>query len=320
MSDQRKIGSARWQASPGRSEQEVTDEVRAFYERIQFPGTRPMEQDSLIFLRKFDRLCRAFDGEGRAMRVLDAGCGTGNTTLSLAAQYPAVSFTGLDLSAASIQRAVDGAEKRGLRNAAFSRWNLLEPLEHEPPFDVVLCFGALHHTAEMGKALRTIGAVLASTGVMFVWVYGAYGRFRHTLNMELLAMLRGVDPADDGVELAREFIGAVGDNMAARDLLGERSADPLLRGFFEDATWIADQFLNPNEYSLCMRDILALIRDADLRLHEWIGIPKDLRSIVRSDELLRRFALLSDDARMIALDLLLKMDRYFLVLEKAHGG
>lgn len=320
MSDPKQYASTPLRHSVGGSEEDVTAEVRNFYEAIQFPGTRPMEQDSLIFLRKFGRLVDALRKDGRNVRVLDAGCGTGNTTLSLAAQFPAVSFTGVDLSGSSIERARGGAAAQGLGNAEFYRWNLLHPLSHEKPFDIILCFGALHHTADMRTALGNISAVLGDDGSMFLWVYGAYGRYRHVLNMELLSMLLGTAPTDDPVDVAREFIRSAGENMAARDLLGERSTDPLLRTFFEDATWIADQFLNPNEYSLTLRDILALLQPGGLSMVEWIGAPGDISALLRSDELRRRYHLLGSDEQLIACDLLLKPDRYFLILGKKSGG
>lgn len=103
--------------------------------------------------------------------------------------------------------------------------------------------------------------------------------------------------------------------MPARDLLGDRCDDPLLRTFLVDPTWIADQFLNPNEYSLSMRSLLPLLAEAGLSISEWIGAPRDLRGLVRSDDLLHRFARLDDNEKFVALDLLLKLDRYFLMLD-----
>lgn len=310
-----------------KSPREVTDEVRAFYERYRFPGTRPLEQDSLIFLRKFDRIANARRAETQSsgvpsLRVLDAGCGTGNTTLSLAAQYSDCAFTGVDLSSASIALAERWATERGLANARFLRHDLLVPLRDHAPYDVLLCFGSLHHTADMRAVLRNLRALLAEDGCMFLWLYGRHGRYRHSLNMRLLAMLRDAAPPDPGLEdpdlaLARAFIDGVGDRMAARDLLGERSEDPLLQRFFEDPTWIADQFLHPNEQTVDMSDILALLRDAGLRLREWVGAPRIPDTLVRAPELRRRFALLDEEPRLVAMDLLLKMDRYFLVIEHA---
>jgi 2-polyprenyl-3-methyl-5-hydroxy-6-metoxy-1,4-benzoquinol methylase len=300
-------------------QQAVTREVKAFYEKFRFPGHRPMEQDSLIFFRKFARLVAARPAAGRPLRVFDAGCGTGNTSLALAAQFPGVEFTGVDLSAASIAQARNASAIQDLQNLHFYEWNLIEPLAHEQPFDIVLCFGALHHTAQMQTALQTLSDALMQDGILFLWVYGEYGRYRHTLNLKLLSLLIEVEPAGaDPVAVAREFIEKAGDGMAKRDLLGERSSDPALSSFFNDTTWIADQFLNPNEIVVNMRDILGLAKDIGLHIVEWIGVPKNTASCFQSQELEQRFARLSDEQQLIALDLLLKMDRYFLLLEKAH--
>lgn len=308
-------------AVPGRHTAATTDIVRRFYERIQFPGVRPLEQDSLIFLRKFQRLVQAWN-DARPMRILDAGCGTGNTTVAVAAQYPSHQFTGIDLSDASLARARQAARERALDNVRFMQWNMLAPMDGDP-FDVVFCFGSLHHTVDMCAALQTLAGEMTHEGTLFLWVYGSHGRHRHALNMELLAMLRDAASCDDDVALARLFIEQVGDRMAARDLLGERSTDPLLHRFFDDDTWIADQFLHPNERTVHMRDLLGLAGASGLRIREWIGEPRHLETIVRAAELQRRFELLGDNERRIALDLLLKPDRYFLVLEHAastEGG
>jgi SAM-dependent methyltransferase len=300
-------------------QQAVTRNVKAFYERFRFPGHRPMEQDSLIFFRKFSRLVAARSSAGRPLRVLDAGCGTGNTSLALAARFPDVEFTSVDLSSPSIAQARSACTAQDLKNLRFYEWNLLEPLAHERPFDIVLCFGALHHTAQMQTALQTLSDALKQDGLLFLWVYGEYGRYRHTLNLQLLSMLLEVEPVcTDPIAVAREFIENAGDGMAKRDLLGNRSSNPELRSFFADTVWIADQFLNPNEIVVNMQDILKLAKDAGLRIVEWIGAPGDAASCFKSHELEQRFARLSEEQQLIALDLLLKMDRYFLLLEKTH--
>jgi ubiquinone/menaquinone biosynthesis C-methylase UbiE len=125
-------------------QQAVTRNVKAFYERFRFPGHRPMEQDSLIFYRKFSLLIAARSSAGRPLRVLDAGCGTGNTSLALAARFPGVEFTSMDLSSQSIAQARSACTAQDLKNLRFYEWNLLEPLAYERLFDIVLCFSALH--------------------------------------------------------------------------------------------------------------------------------------------------------------------------------
>ncbi|GEM_PF-1519513 len=320
MSDKGRDHSHERMSPPPGETEAVTEMVKRFYEEIQFPGTRPMEQDSLIFLRKFSRIIASFHGVDQAIRVLDAGCGTGNTSRALAAQYPEVSFTGIDLSQSSIETARRGASAKNLENVTYFQWNMLQPLEHEQPFDIVLCFGALHHTADLQAALHTLRLALSTQGSMFIWVYGAHGRYHHALNMKLLAMLLDAEPTTDPVLLAHDFIHSVGDNMAAKDLLGKRSHDPLLRTFFENPTWIADQFLNPNERCVTMMDLQHLLRLEQLQIIEWIGIPGNVKAHIRSDELHRRFALLPEEQQRVAMDLLFKPERYFLLLRKREGA
>jgi len=64
----------------------LTRRVQAFYERYHFPSFRPVEQDGLILMRRLARIASTWKGResGRQMRVLDAGCGTGNTLVARA--------------------------------------------------------------------------------------------------------------------------------------------------------------------------------------------------------------------------------------------
>jgi len=299
-------------------EKAVTRKVKDFYEQIQFPGYRPMEQDSLIFFRKFSNLIDTLTVEEQPVRVLDAGCGTGNTSLALSAQFENVEFFGVDISSASILRAQKSAEEKQLSNVQFYEWNLLDSLKHEEKFNIIMCFGVLHHTAQMQKVLNNLKTSLKKNGTLFLWVYGEYGRYRHSLNLKLLSMLLDAVPENDNrIDLAREFILKTGNGMAVKDLLGNRYDDPLLSEFFTNPTWIADQFLNPNELTLNMRDLLTLTKNADLKITEWIGVGKDVSTLFNSPELEKRFNLLSAEQQMIALDLLLKFDRYFLILRQS---
>jgi len=109
------------------SERAVTDEVRKFYERFHFPGVRPLDQDGLILMRHLAGNLSGARARERRPRVLDAGCGTGNTTISLARRFTDVEFLGVDISAPSLSIARNAAEQERLGNVRFHEWNLLEP-------------------------------------------------------------------------------------------------------------------------------------------------------------------------------------------------
>jgi len=295
-----------------------TRQVKSFYEKIQFPGRRPLEQDSLIFLRKFSSIIGKLSAQCSVIRVLDAGCGTGNTLLALAAQFRHVEFYGIDLSASSLRRAKKFAGERGLSNVSFSEWNLTQPLKEKTEFQVILCFGVLHHTTDMGSVLKNLAAGCSDNGTLFLWVYGKYGRYHHMLNMQSLALLLSVcDEDEDAIGLAREFIEKTGDGRVVADLLGKRSDDQNLDLFKTDRTWIADQFLNPIEHLLTIKKLLVLLKQAGLHADEWIGVPKDPSAVFHSERLLDRYHRLSREQQLIMLDLILKMERYFLVIKKS---
>jgi 2-polyprenyl-3-methyl-5-hydroxy-6-metoxy-1,4-benzoquinol methylase len=303
----------------GAHENKITHEVKVFYEKIQFPGRRPMEQDSLIFLRKFSNMVDSASRGNEVIRVLDAGCGTGNTSIALAAQFKMVEFVGVDISTTSLENAMNAAKEKNLTNVRFTEWNLLDQLTPEKKFNIILCFGVLHHTAQMQKVLKNLYAVLEDDGTLYLWVYGKYGRYQHSLNVELLSLLLSVSTNDeDPIDLAREFIEKSPDGSVVKALLGNRSNDHLLQQFVTDPTWIADQFLNPNEYMLTMKDLISLVKRSGLKISEWVGAPRDISKYLNSQKLEERFNMLSSEQQIIALDLLLKMNRYFLILQKSQ--
>lgn len=299
----------------------ITREVKKFYEKIKFPGRRPIEQDSLIFLRKFSKLTGSSTNTNHTVKVLDAGCGTGNTSLALAAEFKNVQFVGIDISSTSIDTAKKSAREKNLLNVRFSEWNLLDLFRDKKKFNIILCFGVLHHTAQMQKVLNNLYSALEPNGTLFLWVYGKYGRYYHSLNVELLSMLLSVSSdKQNPIDLTREFILKTQDGNILKDLLGDRSEDQMLKQFYTDTTWIADQFLNPNEFMVSMKDLIILVKNAGFKIYEWIGAPKDISKYFNSSKLEERFKMLSSEQQMVAVDLLLKMDRYFLVLKKFKTG
>jgi SAM-dependent methyltransferase len=253
------------------------------------------------------------------MRVLDAGCGTGNTVIALAKHIPDARFLGIDLSQPSLAIAEAAAAADGLANIEFRQWNLLEPFPDCDPFDVVLCLGVLHHTADMEMVLAELQGAMAEDGELLLWVYGKHGRYRHRLNTRLLAMLTDPDAEpDEAVTATIEFIEHAGEGAARDDL---RPATERMSGHddvFATPAWVADQFFHPHELVVDLEELLALADAADLELKEWLGVDQRPEKHFTSSKLCERFSRLPPRKRLVALDLLLKPDRYFVALE--HAG
>src|ERR1039457_6229240 len=212
---------------------EITHRVREFYERCHFPGDRPLDHDGLVLTRWFAKSVAARNGA--PTRVLDAGCGTGNTSVALARHYPAIQFLGVDHALSSLAQAGERAHHSGLSNLSFHHGDLMQPLA-AGRFDIILCLGVLHHTADMRRVLANLRNCLNPGGHLYLWVYGKHGRYRHSLNMRLLAMLTGPASPDEALPLAREFALGSGDDSPLDDLLGRDRLDPTHRRTFRDQT------------------------------------------------------------------------------------
>ncbi len=301
---------------------DVTGKVRRFYELYQFPSVRPPDQDGLILMRRMTKRLSGRDGgETVRRRVLDAGCGTGNTSVSLAKQHSNVDFLGVDISSPSLSIAKKAAQKAGLRNIRFQKWDLMKPGLDDEPFDFILCLGVLHHTQNMGQVLTNLKNVMKDDGEFYLWVYGRHGRYRHSLNRCLLDMLLSVKPdSADPVELARDFALSTGGGNVLSDLFGDSLSDSAKEKIIKEPAWIADQFLNPHETLIEMRELLDLVFTTGFEIDRWLGVAESVSRYISSPELVERFELLPKREQLIALDLMLKPDRYFVTLRKGTNG
>ena len=301
------------------SESVITRRSKRFYEQYQFPGNRPLDRDGLIFMRRFTNSVSAstLRNGDKTLNVLDAGCGTGNTSVVLAKQFRDVEFYAVDNSSASLNKAKILAQKSGLKNIRFHRWNLLKPLPYPFKFDIIICLGVLHHTANMQKVLTNLGCGLNDNADLYLWIYAQPGRYRHSLNMKLLKMLINSKPKTrNEIELATEFITKAGKGSILQDLAGTSSTSLLQTKIVADPVWIADQFLNPHEELINMKELLRLIKSSGFIIQSFLGMNENVSELLNSPLLNMRFNALKGDRRLIALDLLYKPERYFVLLRK----
>jgi len=99
-------------------------------------------------------------------RVADVGCGVGYSTIALARAYPKAEVDGLDLDAASIERARANAEREGV-DVGFEARDAADP-GLSGRYDLVTCFEAVHDMARPVEALRAMRGLLAEDGVVLI--------------------------------------------------------------------------------------------------------------------------------------------------------
>jgi SAM-dependent methyltransferase len=106
--------------------------------------------------------------------VLEAGCGVGAQTVTLARNSPKAIITSVDISEASIAQARKTVEAAGIHNVSFQQGNIFD-LDFAPhSFDhLFICF-VLEHLNEPEKALKILKRLLKPGGTITV-IEGDHG-------------------------------------------------------------------------------------------------------------------------------------------------
>lgn len=156
---------------------EVATKVRAFYENCSFPGYEDAE--TLMDLCEKARkgiYARVLEEQlPLGVKVLDAGCGTGQLAIFLSALHRRV--VGADFSFNSLSKG-NGFKKRfQLANVNFVQMNLLQDAFQEQSFDYIFCNGVLHHTGDAYRGFQNLCRLLKSGGFITIGLYNTYGRF-----------------------------------------------------------------------------------------------------------------------------------------------
>jgi len=107
-------------------------------------------------------------------RVLEAGCGVGAQTVTLARNSPQASITSIDISEASLAEAKKKVAAAGLNNVQFQKADIFN-LPFGPEFfdHVFICF-VLEHLSRPIEALRVLKGLIKTDGTITV-IEGDHG-------------------------------------------------------------------------------------------------------------------------------------------------
>ncbi|MFA5937315.1 MAG: class I SAM-dependent methyltransferase [Candidatus Paceibacterota bacterium] len=200
------------------------------------------------------------------IRVLDAGCGRGESFFVMAKLNPDISFTAIDISRAAVASVQKEIRARGLKNADVFEADImrLDP-KRLGMFDVVLASGVIHHLADPVRGMRALRRVTKPDGVMSVMVYGAYRREVTKYVREFLAIAlprRTDEPVMAYAARAKAFIAQI-PNTVPMLAFGQADAADISDIEF------ADRYLHPREKFYTVPEWFAECRKAKWKFLRW---------------------------------------------------
>lgn len=113
-------------------------------------------------------------------RVIDLGCGPGNSTAVLRQRWPAAEFTGLDSSAEMIERARRDHPEQHWITGGISEWAAAEG----EPFDIVFSNAALQWVEDHASLYPRLLARVAAGGALAIQIPGNIDALPHRLMRE----------------------------------------------------------------------------------------------------------------------------------------
>jgi len=257
-----------------RLKQGVHEGVRGQYESLPFPARDPEGERYVRYVTPPDILAKVnqycFGGTRdftNGLRVLVAGCGTGDSVMWLGEQLRNTpsEIIALDLSSASIDIAAARAAVRGLPNIRFINASLLDAPELGlGVFDYITCLGVLHHLPDPEAGLRALEAVLAPDGGMGLMVYGLPGR-AHIYAMQ--EVLRGVTAGIDDREQKLALTRGVLANLPPTNPFRLREGwENIQTGYLKDDTNLWDTLLHEQDRAYTASGVRAFLAAAGLHL------------------------------------------------------
>ncbi len=156
----------------------IQNSVIEFYSKFSYPLIPyPFSRNHKQLMRRVLSCCNLELKDLKGLKVLDAGCGTGEKSIFMA-RYGA-HVTAIDINENQLKQAKKNMEKYNV-NVNFVRDDLVN-LKHNEKYDLIVCLGVLHHTPNMKRGLENLLNLLKPNGKIVVALYNSYSRFPYRL-------------------------------------------------------------------------------------------------------------------------------------------
>ncbi len=285
---------------------EVTKSVKEMYEKYPFPSSNIINEAHGNRILN-DLKIRNIDCRG--IKILDAGCGTGEKAISFARVFKESQVYGWDICQSSIEKAGKLAKADGINNVTFESVNLLQvDLDrYKNFFDIIISWGVIHHLSDTVLGLKNLGVCLKPNGRIYVWVYAknSLGRIEGRIFREAINVLlkeKGFS-YEEGIKIVHAIKGL----LKTQNYSGRRDFLMRLKWFFDkdvnkkqvithilknfrkikyttdyDVN-IVDSFLHANEKDYDIDMCFDEAQSAGLEIIDFLDMPQQIEKIVDSE-------------------------------------
>jgi SAM-dependent methyltransferase len=260
------------------TQSKLASEVAELYQEYPYPAHGVVSDVVAALVSDSVRALQRRLGRER-LRVLDAGCGTGEQTLGIARRFPELEVMGIDFNRRSLEMATNLAARSGSK-VRFERRNLMEPVSELGAFDLVVSIGVLHSLPSPEAGFAHLRQVVAASGCFVGMVYGEFGKWELVQVRDALAMIgHGQLPRDQrlavlkGTRLAPNTgLAHYWQTLVRRKRFGPRipiveAARRVVAG--RSAAYQADAFTHVKEDSYTFAALDELLRTTGWQFEGW---------------------------------------------------
>ncbi|MBW4477961.1 MAG: class I SAM-dependent methyltransferase [Tolypothrix brevis GSE-NOS-MK-07-07A] len=201
---------------------ELREKIRQHFNEIPYPNnpveTSPKNDLNLLYVYNFItpfyiRNQKVIDTKGKV--ILDAGCGSGYTSLALAEANPEAKIVGIDLSEESVKLACDRLHYHGFDNAEFYPLSIEDITKLGMKFDYINCDETLYLLPDPILGLQLMKSVLKPDGIIHTNLHSYRQRFYFYQAQELCQTMGLLDgsPHEFEAELLRDMMRALRDDV-----------------------------------------------------------------------------------------------------------
>jgi len=247
---------------------ETLEKIRQQFDRTPYPRIplerSPKQDYNALFSHSlvtpyYLRYQQVIDPAGKL--ILDAGCGSGYTSLTLAEANPGAHIIGIDLSAPSIELAQQRLQHHGFENVEFHVLSVDDLPQLGLTFDYINCDELLYILPDPAAGLQVMRSVLQPHGILRANLHNAYQRAGFFRSQALFKMLGLMEDTPD--EFAAEVVIETMQSLKDSVMLKAQSWNPLYEKPEREEGLMMNMLL-VGDKGYTISDLFAMLRAADL--------------------------------------------------------